>query len=98
MVFVANRNDGTVSVVSLTSNTVLKTIPLPEEPCQGSQPNVLCKVHPISIAATTGQPLGKVYVVSPDTNVMTILRTDNDTIYTNLGLTGTGVQVRVTAP
>jgi YVTN family beta-propeller protein len=96
--YVANRNDGTVSVVSLTSNTVLKTIPLPEEPCQASQPNVLCKVHPISIAATTGQPLGKVYVVSPDTNIMTILRTDNDTIYTNIGLTGTGVQVRVTAP
>lgn len=96
--YVANRNDGTVSVVSLISNTVLKTIALPQEPCQASQPNVLCTVHPISIAATTGTPLGKVYVVSPDTNMMTIIRTDNDTIYTNLGLTGTGVQVRVTAP
>jgi YVTN family beta-propeller protein len=96
--YVANRNDGTVSVVSLTSNTVLKTITLPQEPCQASQPNVLCTIHPISIAATTGTPLGKVYVVSPDTNEMTIIRTDNDTIYTNLGLTGNGAQVRVTAP
>jgi len=96
--YVANRTDGTVSVVSLLSNTVLKTIPLPQQPCVASQPNVLCKVHPISIAATTGVPLGKVYVVSPDTNMLTIIRTDNDTVYTNLGLTGTGVQVRVTAP
>lgn len=96
--YVANRGDGTVSVVSLTNNTVTKTIPLPEEPCNSSQPNVLCKVHPISIAATTGTPTGKVYVVSPDTNVLTILRTDNDTIAQNLPLTGNGIQVRVTAP
>ncbi len=96
--YVANTGDGTVSVVSLISNTVLKTIPLPQEPCQPTNPSVLCPVHPISIAATTGTPLGKVYVVSPDTNVLTILRTDNDTIYENLGLTGNGIQVRVTAP
>lgn len=96
--YVANRGDGTVSIVSLTSNTVTKTIKLPQEPCNASQPNVLCNVHPISIAATTGTPLGKVYVVSPDTNVVTILRTDNDTIYKNLPLTGNGIQVRVTAP
>ena len=96
--YVANTGDGTVSVVSLISNSVLKTIALPQEPCQATNPNVLCTVHPISIAATTGTPLGKVYVVSPDTNILTILRTDNDTIYTNLTLTGNGVQVRVTAP
>ena len=105
--YVANRNDptnqtditgnGSVSVVSLLTNTVLKTIPLPQEPCVGN-PTVECNVHPMSIAATTGTPLGKVYVVSPETNVMTILRTDNDTIYENLPLTGNGVQVRVTAP
>jgi YVTN family beta-propeller protein len=82
--YVANRGDGTVSVVSLISNTVLKTIPVAG--------------HPISIAATTGTPLGKVYVVSPDTNLLTIIRTDNDTVYTTLPLTGNGVQVRVTAP
>jgi YVTN family beta-propeller protein len=95
--YVANRGDGTVSVVSLTTNTVTKTISLPQEPCQAGQPNVLCTVHPISIAATTGTPLGKVYVVSPDTNILTIIRTDNDTIYENLPLTGNGIQVRVTA-
>ncbi|MGC1782837.1 MAG: hypothetical protein WA708_09985 [Acidobacteriaceae bacterium] len=96
--YVANRGNGTVSVVSLVSNTVTKTIALPQEPCNAAQPNVLCAVHPISIAATTGTPTGKVYVVSPDTNVLTILRTDSDTISENLPLTGNGIQVRVTAP
>lgn len=96
--YVANRGDGTVSVVSLMTDTVTKTISLPKEPCNPSNPSVLCTVHPVSIAATTGTPLGKVYVVSPDTNVLTIIRTDNDTIYQNLPLTGDGIQVVVTAP
>jgi YVTN family beta-propeller protein len=96
--YVANRGDGTVSVVSLTNNTVTKTITLLQQPCQAGNPGQKCTVHPLSIAATTGTPLGKVYVISPDTNVMTIIRTDNDTIYENLALTGGGIQVRVTAP
>ncbi|HUZ03835.1 MAG TPA: hypothetical protein VMU62_00640 [Acidobacteriaceae bacterium] len=82
--YVANYADQTVSVVSLTSNQVLHTIPV--------------SGHPISIAATTGTPTGKVYVVSPDSNVMTIIRTDNDTVSNSLVLTGNGIQVRVTAP
>lgn len=86
--YVANHDDGavngTVSSVSLTSNTVLATIPVAG--------------HPISIAATTGTPTGKVYVVSPDSNILTIIRTDEDTISNSLVLTGTGLQVRVTAP
>ncbi len=96
--YVANRGDGTVSVVSLISNTVTKTIALPEASCSANQPNLLCKVHPISIAATTGTPTGKVYVISPDTNVMTIIQTVNDTIDTSVPLTGNGVQVIVSAP
>jgi len=81
--YVANHDDGTVSSVSLTSNTVLATIPV--------------SGHPISIAATTGTPTGKVYVVSPDSNILTIIRTDEDTISNSLVLTGTGIQVRVTS-
>lgn len=96
--YVANRGDGTVSVVSLVSDTVTKTIPLPKEPCNPADPTVLCTVHPVSIAAATGTPRGKVYVVSPDTNILTIIRTDNDTIEHNLPLTGDGVQVVVTSP
>jgi YVTN family beta-propeller protein len=82
--YVANQGDGTVSVVSLTSFQLLKTIPVAG--------------HPISIAATTGTPTGKVYVVSPDSNLLTIIRTDNDSISNSLQLTGAGVQVRVSAP
>ncbi|MGC2510164.1 MAG: YncE family protein, partial [Acidobacteriaceae bacterium] len=94
--YVANRGDGTVSVVSLTSNTVTTTISLPQEPCSAGNPNVLCIVHPVSIAATTGTPTGKVYVVSPDTNMLTIIQTIDDTIDTTLPLTGNGIQVYLT--
>lgn len=96
--YVANHGDGTVSVVSLTSNTVTKTVSLPQEPCTASNPNVLCTIHPISIAATTGTPTGKVYVVSPDTDILTIIDTVDDTIGANLQLTGNGIQVRLTSP
>ena len=81
-VYVANQADGTVSSVSLTSNQVLATIPV--------------SGHPISIAATTGTPTGKVYAVSPDSNILSIIRTDDDTISNSLVMTGTGVQVSVT--
>jgi len=94
--YVANRGDGTVSVVSLTSNTVTTTITLPQEPCAAGNPNVLCTIHPMSIAATTGTPTGKVYVVSPDTNILTIIQTIDDTIDTTLPLTGNGIQVYLT--
>jgi YVTN family beta-propeller protein len=103
--YVANRGNpadttglsanGSVSVVSLTSNTVTKTIPLAQQSCTGA-PTQLCNVHPMSIAATTGTPTGKVYVVSPDTNVLTIIQTINDTIDTTLPLTGNGIQVYLT--
>ena len=83
-VYVANHDDGTVNSVSLTSNQVLATIPVAG--------------HPISIAATTGTPTGKVYALSPDSNILSIIRTDNDTISNSLVMTGTGVQVRVSAP
>ena len=83
-VYVANHDDGTVSDISLISNQLLKTIPVAG--------------HPISIAATTGTPTGKVYVVSPDSDLVTIIRTDSDTISNSLQVTGTGIQVRVTAP
>jgi YVTN family beta-propeller protein len=87
--YVANYADSTVSVVNLTSNTVTATIPVVGKP--------------IYIAATQGTPTGKVYVVSADTvlpnknSVMTIIRTDTDTVTTTVNLQGTGVSVRVTA-
>jgi YVTN family beta-propeller protein len=74
-----------VSVVNLTTNTVTATIPI-------------LSGHPNFIAATTGAPTGKVYVTSPESNTMTIIRTDTDTIQTTVNLQGKGVMVRVTAP
>jgi YVTN family beta-propeller protein len=82
-----------VSVVNLTTNTVTATIPIPG--------------RPLYIAATTGAPTGKVYVVcgkdaltsgvDPNSQNMTVIRTDTDTIDTTIPLQGTGVAVRVTA-
>ncbi|NYF81008.1 YncE family protein [Granulicella arctica] len=78
-----------VSVVNLTSNSVTKTIPL--------------SCRPSYIAATTGTPTGKVYVVCNDSGNlaasqnMTVIETDTDTIDTTIPLQGTGVSVRVTA-
>lgn len=88
--YVANYADSTVSVVNLSTNTVTATIPVVG--------------RPIYIAATQGTPTGKVYVVSADTvapnknSMMTVIRTDTDTVETTIDLQGTGVSVRVTAP
>jgi YVTN family beta-propeller protein len=86
--YVANAGNattsGSVSVVNLTTNLVSATIPL--------------SCHPSYIAATTGTPTGKVYVICSDSKNMTVIRTDNDVIDGTIPLQGTGVSVRVTAP
>ena len=86
LLYVLNQHDSTVSVVNLNTNTVTATIPVP------------ASLHPTFIAASSGTPTGKVYVTSPETNTMTIIRTDTDTIDTTVDLQGKGVQVRVTQP
>jgi len=87
----------TVSVVNLQTNTVTSTIPLP----LSLAPNASTPYkngHPNYVAVTSGTPTGKVYVVSPDSNFMTIIRTDIDAVDTTAPLQGNGVAVRVTAP
>lgn len=74
----------TVSVVNLTSNTVTSTIPI--------------NGHPAYIASSDAAPTGKVYVVCKDSQVMTVIRTDTDSLYTYIPLQGYGVSVRTTAP
>lgn len=84
-----------VSVVNLTSNTVTATIPLP------LSTNALTPTqngHPNWIAVTTGTPTGKVYVTSAETNFLTVIRTDTDSVQTEIPLQGAGISVRVTAP
>jgi DNA-binding beta-propeller fold protein YncE len=73
-----------VSVVNLTSNTVTATIPIAG--------------HPAYIASTNSTPTGKVYVVCNDSQVMTVIETDTDSVDTTIPLQGYGVTVRVTAP
>jgi YVTN family beta-propeller protein len=86
--YVANAGNsttpGSVSAINLVTNTVAATIPL--------------SCHPNYIAATTGVPTGKVYVVCGDSKDMTVIRTDNNTIETTIPLQGNGVSVRITKP
>jgi DNA-binding beta-propeller fold protein YncE len=86
----------TVSVINLSTNTVTATIPIPTQP--GLAPTVVQNGHPNYIAVTTGSPTGKVYVTSPESNFMTVIRTDTDAIDTTVPLQGNGVSVRVTQP
>jgi YVTN family beta-propeller protein len=86
----------TVSVISLTTNTVIATIPLVTTPVTPT--TLLNNGHPNYIAVTTGAPTGKVYVTSPESEFMTVIRTDTNTIDTIVPLQGFGVSVRVTAP
>ncbi len=85
----------TVSVINLTTNTVTATIPISNPPGIGSP---LLNGHPTYIAVTTGTPTGKVYVTSPESNFMTVIRTDTDTIDLSVPLQGAGIAVRVTQP
>jgi len=84
--YVLNEGDSTVSVISLTTNTVVATVPVPQSP------------NPTWIAATTGEPTGKVYVTSPNSNTMTVITTQDDQIHSLINLQGAGMGVRVTVP
>ena len=53
--------------------------------------------HPTTIAATSGTPTGKVYVTAPDSNYMTVIETDTNSVDTHLNLQGAGVRVLVSA-
>ena len=79
----------TVSVMNLTSNTVTATIPMY---FQGQN------WHPAYIATSAATPTGKVYVVCNDSQVMTVIETDTDSMDTTIPLQGNGVSVRMTAP
>jgi hypothetical protein len=88
-----------VSIINLQTNTLTKTLyALPDATCNLSPATPSICGHPAYIAATTGTPTGKVYVVSKDSTNLSILRTDIDTVDTIVPLQGNGVSVRVTAP
>jgi DNA-binding beta-propeller fold protein YncE len=80
--YTANQADQTVTIVTLSSHTVEKTLPITG--------------HPRTVASTQNSQYGKVYVASPDSPYLTILRTDLDIVDTTVLVEGNIVDVRVT--
>jgi len=79
--YTANQADGTVAIVNLASHTIEKWL------------NVVG--HPRTVVSTQNSLYGKVYVASPDSNFVTILRTDQDIVDTTVLVEGNVVDVRV---
>jgi YVTN family beta-propeller protein len=76
----ANQTDGTVTVMNLTSHTVEKTVAVTG--------------HPRTVVSTQNSLYGKVYVASPDSPYLTILRTDQDIVDTTVLVQGNILDVR----
>ncbi len=81
--YTANQTDQTVSIVNLSSHTLEKTLSVTG--------------HPRTVVSTQNSTQGKVYVASPDSNILTILRTDLDIVDTIIPMVGNVVDVRVSS-
>jgi DNA-binding beta-propeller fold protein YncE len=81
--YTANQTDGTVSIVTLASHTVEKTLTVVG--------------HPRTVVSTQNSTIGKVYAASPDSPYLTILRTDQDIVDTTMLVEGSIVDVRVSS-
>ncbi len=81
--YTADQADGTVHVVNLSSHTVEKTLTVTG--------------HPRSVVSTSNSLYGKVYVGSPDSTFLTIIRTDQDIVDTTVLIEGNIVDVRVSS-
>ncbi len=79
--YTANQADGTVTIVNLSSHTVEKTLAVVG--------------HPRTVVSTANSLYGKVYVASPDSPYLTIIRTDQDIVDTTVLVQGNIVDVRV---
>lgn len=78
--YAANQADGTVTVVNLTSHTVEKTLAV--------------NGHPRTVVSTQNSLYGKIYVASPDSPYLTIIRTDQDIVDTTVLVQGNIIDVR----
>jgi DNA-binding beta-propeller fold protein YncE len=78
--YTANQADGTVSEVNLVSHTPVKTMPV--------------NGHPRTVVSVQNSLYGKVYVASPDSPYLTIVRTDQDIIDATVLVSGNIVDVR----
>ena len=82
--YVANQSDSTVTIVNLISHTVEKTLPV--------------YGHPRTVVSTQNSLYGKVYVASPDSPYVTLIRTDQDIVDTTVLVQGNTVDVKITSP
>jgi DNA-binding beta-propeller fold protein YncE len=73
--------NGTVSIVNLSSHTLEKTVAVTG--------------YPRNVVSTQNSSYGKVYVASPNSSYLTIIRTDTDIVDTTMLLVGDIVDVRV---
>ena len=53
--------------------------------------------HPRTVVSTSNSLFGKVYVASPDTTFLTIIRTDQDIVDTTVLIEGNIIDVRVSS-
>jgi YVTN family beta-propeller protein len=79
--YVSNQSDQSVTVVNLSSHTVEKTLAVTG--------------HPRTVVSTSNSLFGKIYVASPDSPYLTIIRTDQDIVDTTVLLQGNVMDVRV---
>ena len=80
--YTANQTDETVTIVTLSSHTVEKTLPTTG--------------HPRTVVSTQNSQFGKIYVASPDSPYLTLVRTDLDIVDTTVLVEGNIVDVRAT--
>jgi YVTN family beta-propeller protein len=78
--YTANQTDGSVTIVNLASHTVEKSLQV--------------SGHPRTVVSTSNSLYGKVYVSSPDSTFLTILRTDQDIVDTVVLIQGNLIDVR----
>ena len=80
--YTANQSDQTVSVVDLTSHT--------------ARPGAIAVTgHPRTVVSTQNSLFGKVYVASPESPYLTIIRTDQDIVDATVLVQGNIMDVRV---
>lgn len=87
--YTANQGDGTVSVIDMSSFTVKRVITIPADATSTTGIST-----PRSVASVTNSLYSKVYVTSPDSPRITIIRTDTDAIAATVQLPGNVVGLR----
>jgi len=80
--YTADQNDETVHILNLSSHSVEKVLSVTG--------------HPRTVASTSNSLFGKVYVASPDSTFLTIIRTDQDIVDTTVLIEGNVIDVRPT--